>query len=164
MPLLTYTQLSYAGTPTNGVDEVEQIAITGSPDGGTFTITLAGETTAALSYAATAAQVQAALEALASVVPGDVACTGGPLPATPIAVTFRNNLGGLNVGPMTADSSGLTGGTAPAVVITTPTAGVRGTFRTAQYGAVLLDTSGGKIYRNEGSRSTPTWAEVVDVT
>ena len=43
--------------------------------GGTFTLTYDGQTTAALAYDATAAQVQAALEALSNIAPGDVLVT-----------------------------------------------------------------------------------------
>lgn len=40
----------------------------------------------------TAAEVQAALEALATISSGDVLCTGGPLPYTSITVEFKGNL------------------------------------------------------------------------
>ena len=43
--------------------------------GGTFTLTYNGQTTAAIAYNATAAQVQSALEALNNVAPGDVVVT-----------------------------------------------------------------------------------------
>lgn len=48
-------------------NEVQSIAITGTPTGGTYTLTYAGQTTAAIPYSATAAQVRAALAALSSI-------------------------------------------------------------------------------------------------
>lgn len=106
-----------------GVNAVQEVAIAGAPAGGTFTLTLGGQTTAAIPYNATAAQLQAALVALSTVGAGGVACTGGPLPGTPIVVTFA----GLNavqpVATMTHTDS-LTGGTSPAVAVTSTTTGV----------------------------------------
>src|SRR5687767_1380308 len=51
-----------------GIDEVEEILVIGT--GGTWTATYSGQTTAAIAYNATPAQVQAALEALSNVAPG----------------------------------------------------------------------------------------------
>lgn len=106
-----------------GVNEVQQIADTGSPTGGTFTLTYSGQTTSAIAEAATHAAVQSALEALSNIAVGDVNCTGGPLPGTPILVEFTGTLGSTNVAQMTHTDS-LTGGVSPAVVITTVTGGV----------------------------------------
>lgn len=61
---------------TTGINEQKSITISGSPTGGTFTLTLNGETTAGIAYNASAATVQAAIEALATPVPGDVLITG----------------------------------------------------------------------------------------
>ena len=105
-----------------GTNEVQNVAITGTPTGGTFTLTYSGQTTGAIAYNATAATVQAALVALSNIGPGDVAVTGGPLPGTAVDVEFTGALGGTNVAGMTHTDS-LTGGTAPAVAVTTTTAG-----------------------------------------
>lgn len=104
-----------------GTSEVTSLSITGSPTGGTFTITWSAETTAAIPYNATAAQVQAALEALSNIAPGDIEVTGGPLPGTAITITWMGSLLGNVAAPTTTDS--LTGGTSPATVIGTTTAG-----------------------------------------
>lgn len=106
--------------------EVQSIAITGGPTGGTFTITYSGQTTAAIVYNATAAQVQTALTALSNLGAGQVTCTGGPLPTTAVAVTFGGTLAGIDVAPFTASGALLTGGTTPAVVVTTTTPGGSG--------------------------------------
>lgn len=102
-------------------NEVQQIAITGTATGGTFTLTYAGQTTAAIAYNATAAAVKTALVALSNIGANDVVTAGGALPGTPVTVTFQGALADTDVAQMTATSS-LTG-TTPAVVITTTTPG-----------------------------------------
>ncbi len=102
--------------------EIQTVTITGTPTGGTFTLTLDGETTAAIAYNAAASAVQTALENLSNVDPGDVTVTGGPGPGTPYSVTFGGARVGANVPQMTASGS-FTGGTSPAVAVTTATGG-----------------------------------------
>lgn len=97
--------------------EVQTITITGTPAGGSFTLTANGQTTAAIAYNATAAAVRSALNALSGV---NVSATGGGFPGTAVVVTF--NEPSWNVAQMTAASS-LTGGSAPAVAVTTTTQG-----------------------------------------
>jgi hypothetical protein len=98
--------------------EVQTVTVTGAPTGGTFTLTYAGQTTAAIVYNATAAAVRTALEALSNLAPGDVTVTGSA--GGPWTVTFT---GGGDVAQMTADGTALTGGTTPSVTVTTTTAG-----------------------------------------
>lgn len=100
--------------------EVQTVTITGTPTGGTFTLTFDGQTTATIAYNAAAAAVQSALEALSNIAPGDVTVTGGPGPGTPWVATFLGTLG--NVPQMTASGAGLTGGT-PVIAVTTNTGG-----------------------------------------
>lgn len=103
--------------------EVQTVTITGSPTGGTYTLTFSGQTTVGIPYNATAAQVKAALEALSNVEVGDVAVSGGPHPGTAVAVTFGGQYLSDDVAQMTASAASLTGGTSPAVTVTTSTAG-----------------------------------------
>jgi hypothetical protein len=106
-----------------GLDEVQTVTITGTPTGGTFTLTYSGQTTAAIAYNATAATVKAALAALSNIKPEDIQVAGGPGPGTPWTVTFSGGAAdGHNVAQMTATGS-LTGGTTPAVAVTTTTGG-----------------------------------------
>jgi hypothetical protein len=114
---------SYGG----GTNEVQRVTITGTPTGGTFTLTYNGYVTAPIPYNATAAQVQAALAALPSVPAGAVLAGGGPLPGSFVTVTFQGFLAGVDVNQMTSNGAGLTGGTTPAVAVTTTTPGVVGT-------------------------------------
>jgi hypothetical protein len=106
-----------------GLDEVQTVTITGTPTGGTFTLTYDGQTTAAIAYNATAATVKSALAALSNIKAEDITTAGGPGPGTPYTVTFGGGAtDGRNVPQMTATGS-LTGGTTPAVAVTTTTGG-----------------------------------------
>ncbi len=111
------------GPYASQTNEVQSVTITGTPTGGTFTLTWSGQTTAAIPYNATAAQVLAALQALSNIGDNDVSVTGGPGPGSAFAVTFKGVLGGTDVAAMTASGAGLTGGSSPNVTIGTTTAG-----------------------------------------
>lgn len=101
-------------------NEVQTLTVTGGPTGGTFTITWSGQTTAALAYNATAAQVQTALEALSNIAPGDVAVTGAA--GGPWTLTWGGTQLGENVAQPTTTET-FTGGTTPDITIATTTAG-----------------------------------------
>jgi len=115
---------TYIGTNVvaDGADtaEVQTVTITGTPTGGTFTLSFNGQTTSGIAYNAAASAVQTALNGLSTIGAGGVTVTGGPGPGTPYTVTFAN---AGNVNPLTASGSGLTGGTSPAVTVTTATGG-----------------------------------------
>lgn len=124
MPDPNVLQFAIGGDVINraATSEVQTVTITGTPTGGTFTLTYNGQTTAGIAFDAAAAAVQSALEALSNLAPGDVTVGGGPGPGTPYTVTFSTALG--NVTQMTASGAGLTGGVTPAVAVTTTTPGV----------------------------------------
>jgi hypothetical protein len=105
-----------------GANEQQTITITGTPTGGNFKLTYAGATTADIPYNSAAAAVVSALEALPNIGPGNVTGSGGALPGTPVVITFTNQLGRQNVGQMTASHT-FTGGSSPAIAVTTTTAG-----------------------------------------
>lgn len=107
-------------------DEVQTVTITGSPTGGTFTLTYSGQTTAGIAYNAAASAVQSALVALSNIGSGDVIVTGSA--GGPYTVTFGGALADQNVAQMTASGAGLTGGTSPSVSVSTSTAGVKGHY------------------------------------
>lgn len=114
------------GPFTAGTSEVQTVTVTGTPTGGSFTLTFTrngdAATTAPIAWNATAAAVEAALEALPNLETGDVAVGGGPGPGTPWPVAFAAHLG--NTTLMTDNDTGLTGGITPAVTVTTTTPGV----------------------------------------
>lgn len=104
-----------------GTNEVQTIEVTGSPTGGTYTLTFDGQTTTALAYNANAAAILAALEALSNVDAGDLTVTG----TNPFTVTFIGKLGGANQSQLTSTPA-LTGGSTPTVAHATSTPGVAG--------------------------------------
>jgi hypothetical protein len=129
---------------TPGAREKQTVTITGSPTGGTFTLTFDGQTTSAIAYNATAATVEAALEALSTIGQGNVQVTGAA--GGPWTVEFVGQLQDTNVPAMTADGASLTGGTSPAVTVTTSQAGVvEKAAGTAVVG--FGDTTGKKLFR-----------------
>jgi hypothetical protein len=121
-PLAKITASGLYG-PYSVTDEVQTITEGGS--GLTsFTLTYSGQTTASIDDDATAAEVQAALEALSNIAPGDVVVTGGPLGTGPMTVTFGGTLADTNVAQMTATP---TGGTGTVTIATTTAGGAEGT-------------------------------------
>jgi hypothetical protein len=101
--------------PAQAVCNAEQytVTITGTPTGGTFTITVDGQTTAGIAFDATAAAFKTAVLALSNIDPGQADVTGGPGPGTPYTLSLDPQFG-----TPTADGAGLTGGTSPNVTIT----------------------------------------------
>jgi hypothetical protein len=126
---------------------VQTISVTATVSGGTFTITVVetGETTAPIPFGSTAAAIQTALEALATVDPGDILCSGGPLPATPVVMTYSGQFAGRDVVLATISSALLTGGGSYNAVATTPGADtvvdVPAVPAGAVFGNVYLDSS-----------------------
>ena len=111
-------------------NEVQSIATTGAPTGGTFRLgfqrsanaPIASTTT--IAYNASAATVQAALEALPNIGTGGVVCAGGPLGTAAISITFQNQMAGWDWPVLTLFNNSLTGGTTPTVTRSTTTNGV----------------------------------------
>jgi hypothetical protein len=108
------------GSP--GTDEVQTLTVTGSPTGGTFTLTFGGQTTGTITYNASAATVEAALSALSNVKDEDITVTGSA--GGPWTVTFGGGVyDGSNVGQITLGTNSLTGGSSPTVAVATTTGG-----------------------------------------
>lgn len=93
-------------------NEVWTVTITGSPTGGTFTLTFGGNTTNPIAYNASAATVDTEFEALASV--DTVTVTGSA--GGPWTIEFTGTHSYSNVGDITASGAGLTGGSSPNAV------------------------------------------------
>jgi hypothetical protein len=99
----------------------------GTISGGTYTLTFNGQTTTAIAYNAGPAVIQAALEALSNIVPGDIIVTSpgsAGVDTVVVTITFYGNLSG-NVAQITATTTGLTGST-PGITMATGTGGVAG--------------------------------------
>lgn len=105
-----------------GTAEVTTLTGTGTISGGTWTITYSAQTTAAIPFDASAAQVQSALEALSNIAPGDVFVTGTTIVGGGVfTLTWGGTLLG-NVTAPTTTTAGLTG-TTPGITVATATAG-----------------------------------------
>lgn len=71
-----------------GDKEIQQVAISPDAWAGQVTLTLNAEVAAPLDWDSTSSEVAAAIEALAGIDPGEVTCSGGPWPGTPIVCEF----------------------------------------------------------------------------
>jgi hypothetical protein len=112
---------NFSPVPSN---TIQLITITGTPTGGSFTLTYTTEgttqTTIGLAYNSTSAQIQEALEALTDIGTGNVLVGGAD--GGPYQVSFQGSLGSEAIATLTAIAS-LTGGEAPAVTVVTQTSG-----------------------------------------
>lgn len=94
---------------------MQTVVITGSPTGGQFQLVARGGTSAAIAWDATAAELQAILESVATVGVGNVRVTGGPGPDVSWSVEFVGRFAGGRVPAMTVAGVAFTGGSTPAV-------------------------------------------------
>lgn len=106
-----------------GTADVWTITPGGTWSGGTFTITVNGQTTTAIPYNASIATIQAAVQALSSVGSGNMTVGGGPQSTTATTYTSAGNLQGsvtitINVASVT--------GTSPTATPVHTTTGVAG--------------------------------------
>jgi len=102
---------TYESTASGLLGAVWNLTISGVPTGGTYTLTVNGFTTAGIAYNATASAVATALNALSGV----TGITGITATGTaPIAITFPSAVS------LSADGSGLTGGTTPDATVALP--------------------------------------------
>ena len=133
-------------------NEVQTGTVTGSPTALSPAFTFRGRTVQLTSAASfTAAAIQTALEGLASIGVGNVIVTGGPLPGTPIVITFTGKLGGIDVPLILTTGSTFTGGTTPtfAIAATTPGADAATSVRNVPIAPLHFDIFSGD-----------TWAEI----
>lgn len=96
----------------------QQIALTGAPSGGTFTLSYEGTATVAIASNATATTVQTALRAISAIGSSGVVVTGRP--GGPWLAKFQGALT-TDAGPLSLGTNSLTGGTNPSVSIESAT-------------------------------------------
>jgi len=101
-PGITVTTLQTGAT---GVPEVQRVALDAVTHGGTFTLNFDGESTSALAYNITAANLQIELEYLTTINAGNVLVTGS---FPEFVLTFIGDLAG-NQPAVTASAAGLLG-------------------------------------------------------
>lgn len=137
-------------------DALQSITITGSPTGGTFVLRFGGQDTSALSWDASATDVQTALQALSSVGAGNALVTGGPGPDSAFQVQFTGALGQAAQSLITLQTNSLTGGSSPDVSIANVQTGQG--FTTISSGYTLQYVGGKVIYSS--ARPVGTYVRV----
>lgn len=107
--------LDYLNTDegTAAVSEVQTITLAtapdNDPDGGTFTLSYGGQTTAALAWNATAGQIETALEGLSTIGTGNITAVSAPMDDA-ITITFADTFGDASL--VTMNSTALLDGVA----------------------------------------------------
>jgi len=90
-----------------GVDNVQRLSFPTLPEAGQFTLNFNGEVTGSLNWNATAAQIEAALEALSGIGAGNVSVSGNVQDGT-VDVTLENDLGSAPQNLLTVSANSLT--------------------------------------------------------
>lgn len=128
-------------TVTGGVNAVQTLSISSTPTSGNFTLqaVVNGVTypTANIAFNAIATAVASAVQAILPFSGGTVTGTGGPLPGTPVVLTFTGNLAAQPVPVLTLGTNALGGGTSPTPSVAQTTVGVG-----FQHVATPTDTGG----------------------
>lgn len=106
----------------DNVNEIQTLTVTGTPTGGDTIISFKGESSAAIPFDATAAEIELYLEAMDSIPQDEATCAGGPWPGSAITVTFSGTLKGVQ--PLMTNVDSFTGGSSPELTITETTPGV----------------------------------------
>lgn len=119
-----------------GTNEVQSVTVTGAPTGGTYRLTIYGQTTGPIAFNASNATLQGLLDALDVFEPGDVVVSGT---ATARVLTYGGRFAAENVSQIAATDIALTGGTAPTVTTATTTPGVRTPKTVDPYSSGLTD-------------------------
>jgi YD repeat-containing protein len=139
-------------------DAVQDITLTGSPTGGTFTLSFGGFTTSALAYNASASTIQTALAGLTSIGSGNVAVSAAPGGAG-WEVWFKGSLAAAYQVAIVGNGASLTGGTSPAVAVATVSNG-----GDAGRAAEMTDPAGhvSRTYTDAEGRTVRTIQDFVD--
>jgi len=158
---------------TAAVSEVQTATLDNDPDGGTFTLTYGGETTAALAWDATANDIETALEALSTVNSGDITVSA-PIDDA-VTFTFVDTLDDVEL--ITINSS-LTDGGVPvtaSIAETTKGRAVQGVLDGATASLLngqlrITDTTSGysksdlaMTYSGDGTLTMPGYFEMLTV-
>jgi hypothetical protein len=142
-----------------GRDEVQTVSLANAT-GGTFTLGWDGETTDALAWDATAADVKTALEGLVSIPAVEVELTPASAPGSAgYAITFTGVAGDL-AAALTLTPSLLPAATATSAVargLNTPVAGTGGVWRATTGSVTITSTTSGDV---TGSLAPGAWVEV----
>jgi hypothetical protein len=95
---------------TTGQSEVQSVTVDSMVTSGTFTLSFEGQPTAPIPYNVDTSQLQAALQALPAIGAGNISVAEGGFGIRSYRVEFTHALGSTDVSTLSADSSGLSGG------------------------------------------------------
>jgi uncharacterized phage protein gp47/JayE len=100
----------------SGTDEVQAVAFSLTPDAGSFTLDLDGNTSAAINFNDNAAAIQAILEALPNIGAGNILVAGAIDDTTGLTLTFQGALAETSQEQFTVASNTLVQGATPVVI------------------------------------------------
>jgi hypothetical protein len=109
-----YYNRGVSGSYRRHGNRLQTVTLTGSPTGGTFTLSAGGATTGTIAYNAVAATVQTAVRTLGGAFSAATVTGTGPW-----AITVGT--AGVATGPISGSGAGLTGGTNPSVSVAATT-------------------------------------------
>lgn len=164
MATASYPTLVTHGVPSAGVDEVQGIVKDGTVTAGTFRLSFQGFITGPISWTATTAILETALNNLPSIANGGtglvgVVVTGGALPGTALVITFSGtNVAKRALPTLVLHRNDLTGG--GTMAITENTAGVTVFGVGAPPGTQAINGVNGTLYYNNGTAVQPDWTAV----
>ncbi len=147
-----------AGAPVTAVNEIQTLTLSAAPAEGSFRVAFEGQRTALLDCNVSAADMQAALRALATIGANGVSVA---LVGQVYTVTFDGgNMAGLALPLLTIEDNTLkdAGAADVAIVVAESQAGVTATHRGAPTGSILIDTTNGAFYQNTGTALVPIWS------
>jgi RHS repeat-associated protein len=152
VPIVSISTTTQGGT-ANEVQRVGYTKTYAPISGGTFTLTYSGQTTGNIAYNASAATVQAALEALSNIGTGNVDVTKltDSSESQTWQVTFQGSLAGTNAAQITINTLGLDYGYTFTKVEVTVTEG----YTASEVQVVTLsDATGGTFKLSSGGQTT----------
>lgn len=168
-PLNTFPARVYtvAGVPTNGTSAIQTLTFGATITGGTFTLTYAGATTAAITWSSTnatlVANIDAALEALSTLAGGSSVTTAAGTISSgangTVTVTMAGNYANLLVTAIGVGTNSMTG-SAHTLTAAISTAGVTADGRSAPIGSLCIDSTNSNLYQNRGIALNPAWTMV----
>jgi hypothetical protein len=166
LPNFSQRTVTTATTPVNGTNGIQTLTFGATITGGTFKLTFDGKTTSAITWSSTnatlVANIDAALEALATVGTGGVTTAAGTITAGAggtVTVTHTGNRAKQVVPAITVADNSMTGA-AHTLTAAITTAGVSADGRLLPKGTLCVAADTGVLYQNTGSPPNPTWVKV----
>ncbi len=166
MALAAYFPVAVSnGAPSAGVNAVQGITTSGTVTAGTFKLSFQGFVTGPISWTATTAILETALNNLKSIGSGGtglvgVVVTGGAFPGTALVITFSGTQVAKKELPvLVLHSNDLIGG--GTVVVANSTAGVNVFGRGIAPGAQILNGLTGAVHANSGTAEQPVWSAAI---